>query len=142
MPELGAAKEPQKPQKIISRTEKENKRRYAAPNTREEALQLGHILRFTYNEIQWYLMRVFDCEDGLRMNHSVDLIEAYGFLTGASCLHIAQLRQQYMEQSASIEKRDDPDRSGNWTQRTGSELLENIDAWKLHPEEMDGKILQ
>lgn len=141
MPELGAVKEPQKLQKIISGIEKENKRRYAAQITREEALQLGHILRFTFHEMQWYLMRVFDCEDGLRMNHSVDLIEAYGFLTGASCLHVAQLRRQYLEQSASIEKRDDWERSGNWTQRTGSELLENIENWKLHPEEMDAKFL-
>lgn len=141
MPELGAAKEPQKLQKIISSIEKENKRRYAAHITREEALQLGHILRFTFHEMQWYLMRVFDCEDGLRMNHSVDLIEAYGLLTGASCLHVARLRLQYMEQSAHIEKRDDPDRSRNWTRRTGSELLENIETWKLHPEEMDVKFL-
>lgn len=142
MQELGAAKEPQKLQKIISGIEKENKRRYAAQITREEALQLGHILRFTFHEMQWYLMRVFDCEDGLRMNHSVDLIEAYGFLTGASCLHVAKLRRQYLEQSASIEKRDDLDRSRNWTQRTGSELLENLENWKLHPEEMDVKFLE
>lgn len=122
--------------------QKENKRRYSTRITREEAFQLGHILRFTLNEMQWYLMRVLDCEDGLRMNHSVDLIEAYGFLTGASCLHVAQLRRQYKEQSASIGKRDDWDRSRNWTQRTGSELLENLENWKLHPEEMDVKFLE
>lgn len=129
------------PSKSLASIQKESKRRYSTHITREEALQLGHILRFTFNEMQWYLMRVFDCEDGLRMNHSVDLMEAYGFLTGASCLHVAQLRRQYLEQSASIEKRDDLDRSRNWTQRTGSELLENIENWKLHPEEMDAKFL-
>lgn len=128
--------------KSLASIQKENKRRYSTRITREEALQLGHILRFTFHEMQWYLMRVFDCEDGLRMNHSVDLIEAYGFLTGASCLHVAQLRRQYKEQSASIEKRDDLDRSRNWTQRTGSELLENLEDWKLHPEEMDVKFLE
>lgn len=141
MLEHDAVKDPHKLQKIISRIEKENKRRYTAHITREEAFQLGHILRFTFNEMQWYLMRVFDCEDGLRMNHSVDLIETYGLLTGASCLHVTQLRRQYMEQSASIEKRDDLDRSRNWTQRTGSELLENIENWKLHSEEMDRNFL-
>lgn len=128
--------------KSLASIQKENKRRYSTRITREEAFQLGHILRFTLNEMQWYLMRVLDCEDGLRMNHSVDLIEAYGFLTGASCLHVAQLRRQYKEQSASIEKRDDWDRSRNWTQRTGSELLENLEDWKLHPEEMDKKFLE
>lgn len=142
MLEHDAVKDPTKLQKIISGIVKENKRRYTAHITREEALQLGHILRFTFNEMQWYLMRVFDCEDGLRMNHSVDLIETYGFLTDASCLHVAKLRWQYLEQSASIEKRDDLDRSRNWTQRTGSELLEKTEDWKLRPEEMDEKFLE
>ena len=51
------------------------------PLTREEALQLGHSLQLTLEEMEWFLLRVFIVAGGFRYNVSDDLIEAYGFMT-------------------------------------------------------------
>ena len=136
-----AAGDPNKLKKHLARIEKENKKRYQNAFTREEALQMGHILRFTILEMQWYLLRAFDVGDGLRMNRSGDLIEAYCFLTGGSCLLAEDLRQQYAQRSQGIEKRDDPARSQNWTQQASDGLLERVEAWKHHPEQRDSRFL-
>lgn len=135
------AEDPKKLKKHLSRMEKENKKRYQSAFTREEALQLGHILRFTLAQMQWYLLRVFDVGDGLRMNHSQDLIEAYCFLTGGSCLRAETLRQQYRLRSQGIEKRDDSARSRNWTQQASDGLLERLEEWKHYPERQDSSFL-
>jgi len=132
---------PRRLEKAKAKIAKENAKRFGTIFTREEALQLGHILKFTLAEMQTYLMRVFDVDDGLRMNHSADLIEAYGFKIGASCLRVAQLKQKYQEISSGIEKKDDFDRSKNWTQRTSGELLENIESWMRYPDSMDDNFL-
>lgn len=85
---------PKKFQQQTARIEKENRERYGSGITREEVFQLGHILHFTLEEMQRYLLRVFDVDDGFRMNRSADLIEAYCFLTDASCHRAARLREQ------------------------------------------------
>ena len=118
------------------------KKQYSTAFTREEALQLGHILHFTLEEMQWYLMRVFDLQDAsLRMNRSSDLIETYGFLTDASCHHVELLKEEYNNKAATIKKQIDDDRSQNWTKATGSGLLERVDSWKLYPDTMDENFL-
>lgn len=52
--------------------------------SREEAFILGHILQFSLEDMEWFLLRVCDVEGGFRYNSSNDLIEAYGFLTQLS----------------------------------------------------------
>ena len=133
--------DPRKLKKQLDKIEKDSKKRYRAPITREEALQLGHILNFSLSEMQWYLLRVVDIGEGLRMNRSEDLIEAYCFLTGSSCLHAQTLRQEYARLSQGIEKRDDDARSRNWTQQTAGGLLEQLEEWKLYPEKQDRNFL-
>lgn len=133
--------DPKKLKKHLTRIEKENKKRYQAAFTREEALQLGHILRFTLTEMQWYLLRVFDVGDGLRLNRSGDLIEAYCFLTGGSCFLAETLKQEYSRRSQGIEKRDDARRARNWTRQLTGGLLEQIEQWKLYPEDRDAHFL-
>lgn len=136
-----ASQDPKQYKKHITHIEKENKKQYSTSFSREEALQLGHILQFSLEEMQWYLMRVFDIEDGLRMNHSSDLIEAYCFLTKASCRRAESLKKQYLDKTHDIQKRDDEERSRNWTRQTASDLLERIESWKLYPETMDDNFL-
>lgn len=133
--------DPRRRKKAVAGIEKENHKRFAAAFTREEALQLGHILGFTLEEMQWYLMRVFDMDDGLRMNRSADLAEAYGFLTGADCRRAAELRARCREILAGVEKNDDERRAENWTRRTTGELLKYAEEWRLRPEEMDEHFL-
>lgn len=134
--------DPKQLKKHLTRIKKENKIRYGTRLTREEAFQLGHILKFTLKEAQWYLMRVFDVEyAGFRMNRSSDVIEAYCFLTDASCFKAEELKEKYREKTSEIEKRDDPERSRNWTRQTEGGLLENVESWKLRPDTMDEKFL-
>lgn len=133
--------DPRKYQKHVLRLEKENKKRFGTRLTREEALQLGHILRFTRMEMEWFLLRVFDVEDGLRMNRASDLIEAFCFETGATCDRTARLKEEYARRSAGIEKRDDAARNDNWTRQTAGALLERIKSWEQYPETLDEKFL-
>lgn len=132
---------PKQLEKHLSRIEKECKKRYSTSFTREEAFQLGHILRFTLEEMQHYLMRVFDLEEGFRMNRASDLIEAYCFLTEASCRRADTLKTQYREKTRDIGKQDDVQRSQNWTRQTTGGFLERIEAWKQYPETMDENFL-
>ncbi len=55
---------------------------YKTRLTRQEALDLGHALGFTLDEMQQFLLRVFDTDDCLRYTRADDMIEAYCFLTG------------------------------------------------------------
>ncbi|MCD8369396.1 MAG: hypothetical protein LUC94_03490 [Clostridiales bacterium] len=70
--------------------------------SRNEALNLGHSLCLSLNEMQWFLLRVFDYEDGFRFLVSDDLIEAYGFLTGASSQSVSRLKLNYHALAAHI----------------------------------------
>lgn len=63
--------------------------------SREEALKLGHMLGFSQEEITWFLLRVFDFEDGFRYRMSGDLIEAYCFLKKKNWRTAERLKQEY-----------------------------------------------
>lgn len=60
--------------------------------TRDEAFALGHTLGFSLAEMQWFLLRTLDTEDGLRYHASCDLIETFGFVTGMGEKSVAALR--------------------------------------------------
>lgn len=127
---------------------KENKSKYKNRLTREEALRLGHILNFSLEEMQWYLLRIFDVEEYLQFNKSSDLIEAYGFLTGASWQHVQELKEQYEDpdRDDSQTKAADPDqnfdRDHNWTQDISNTLPAKVEIWSLYPDTMDKQFLK
>ena len=85
--------------------------------SREEAFQLGHILGFTMEEMSWFLLRVFDFEDGFRYNSSGDLIEAYTFLTDGSWKDAEILKQAYAAASALVPKAETEGRDADWQRR-------------------------
>lgn len=120
---------------------KENKAKYKYRLTREEALLLGHILGFSLTEMQWYLLRVFDVAEGFRINESNDLIEAYGFLTGASWQHVQELKEQYARVSENIDKQDLPERDHNWTKDVSDTLLNEVENWMRYPDTMDAQFI-
>ena len=97
--------------------------------TREEAFQLGHMLRFSLEEMEWFLLRVFQADAGFRYNISDDLIEAYGFLTDASAREVLELRQEYRIRYDCVQKVTCSEEEANWTRDTGVSLPGLIQYW-------------
>lgn len=119
---------------------KEN-RNYKALLTKEEAFRLGHILDFSLPEMQWFLLRTFDIAEGFRFNQSNDLIEAYGFLTGASWQHVQSIKNRYSAVRASMENECDVPAIRGCTKDISDSLLGEIETWKLHPDSTDTQFL-
>ena len=116
-------------------------KKYKAPLTREEAFQLGHILDFSLEEMQWFMLRVFDSADGFRFNQSDDLIEAYGFLTGASWQHVQQLKELYEESCSQIKKDKTIIADNGWTKDVSDTLFGQVERWKRYSETKDEHFL-
>lgn len=134
--------DPRKFKKAVAEIVKQNKKLYSTKFSREEAFQLGHILRFSPEELNWFLMRLFQVEEtGFRLNHSTDLIEVYTLRTNATLQRTEQLKAVYADLSSGIEKKDDLARAQNWTATTHSELLQNIERWERNPDSMDEKFM-
>lgn len=131
-------KDPKEFRKIQSKIKKESKTFLS----REEAFKLGHILGFSLEEMVWFLLRVFDFEDGFRYNISNDLIEAYGFLTKASWKKVSEIKQCYSDLSRNIIKAGINEKSTDWTLIVGTSLRELVEKWMAEPELMDKKFLE
>ena len=129
----------QKARKTIA---KENKQAYKSLISRREALLLGHVLDFSLEEMSWFLLRVLDTEDSFSFNRSEDIIEAYGFLTGASWQHVQHLKEQVSTCCSGISKIDNDLRNNNWTRAAAFSLTENVSRWKYHPDSMDRNFLE
>lgn len=127
---------------VLSDIAKKNKAAYKEHLTREEAFRLGHSLGFTLEEAQWYLLRVFDVENGFRFNISHDLIEAYGFLTNASWQRVQKLHKEYEERSAGIEKKESADRHNEWTKNISNTLPGRVEEWERYPETKNEKFIE
>lgn len=110
--------------------------------TRKEALRLGHVLRFSLEEMSWFLLRTFDFEEGFRYYVSGDLIEAYGFKTGASWQKVEELKAKYVEQTKNLVKADVEGRAADWTQKTGDSLMELIGQWSEEPKERENRFME
>lgn len=63
--------------------------------SRNELLELGHILNFSLDEMNAFLLRALDFEDGFFFNRSADLIEAYVFLTHGSVESANKFKEEY-----------------------------------------------
>lgn len=120
---------------------KENKTLYKNLISRSEALLLGHVLNLTLEEMQWYMLRVLNTGDAFRLNQSEDVIEVYGFMTGASQHHVQLLKEQYGKRSSHIAKADNPERSRQWTRQLSDGLAEKVGQWRYHPGTMDSAFL-
>ena len=105
--------------------------------SREEALKLGHMLGLTLNEMEWFLLRVFDFEDGFRYNSSSDLIEAYVFLSGGSWQKAEEIKRKFVKSTKTIDELDESDRITDWTQNAGSSLDDMVKKWSLRPDEQE-----
>lgn len=104
-------------------------------------MKLGHILGFTLDEMSWFLLRVFDFEDGFRYNSSGDLIEAYGFITGTSWQHVETIKEKYKKLTQNILKSGVLEREADWTQSAGDSLKGKVEKWSVRPEEQEEQFM-
>lgn len=121
----------------MKKMQKENQRKYKTILTKEETLQLGHILHFSLEEVQWYMLRVLDYQGGFRYNQAEDLIEEYCFLTQRNWRKAQELKDEYGEKSSSIEKLSDysPDRPV--TADASEDLANMISVWQEEKDNAD-----
>lgn len=75
--------------------------------SRNELLELGHTLDFSLDEMNAFLLRTLDFEDGFFFRRSADLIEAYTFLTHSSAQSAERLKKEYT-QRAEVYRRMHP----------------------------------
>ena len=113
---------------------------YKTRLTRQEALDLGHVLGFSLKEMQEFLLRVFDTDECFRFTRSDDLIEAYGFLVGADIGSVSGLKEEYREKTANIEK-DITARQNGWTTLSPSVLDNKADEWLHRPDDRDEQFM-
>lgn len=110
---------------------------------RKDTIQLGHMLNFTIEEMQFFLARVFDSVGGsFRANRSNDLIDYYGFLCRATPSHIQILKERYFNEAKNISKEDSLERNINWTQEVAGQMLDQFDEWKSRPQSMDDQFME
>ncbi len=106
------------------------KKEASQPLSRQEAMRLGHILSFSLGEMSWFLLRVFEFEDGFRYNRSEDLIEAYGFLAHKSWRDVERLKQEFAAARPPRKKGAEAEsRPAGWTQAAEDSLPRLVELW-------------
>lgn len=103
--------------------------------TRDEAFALGHTLGFSLAEMQWFLLRTLDTEDGLRYHASCDLIETFGFVTGMGEKSVAALKARCARMLAGIPKAECDGCEGDWTRAAGASLPQIAASWPVEERE-------
>ena len=103
--------------------------------TRAEAFALGHTLGFSLAEMQWFLLRTLDTEDGLRYHDSGDLVETFGFVTGMGEKSVAALKARCARMLADIPKAKCDGREGDWTRAAGASLPQMAASWPVEERE-------
>lgn len=98
--------------------------------TREEAFQLGHSLQFTIDEMNWFLLRVFEIEGGFRHKSSNDLIEAYAFLRFLSVVQTDNLKKKYYTKRTSTADASPDESEADWTLNIGDSLQGLVSKWE------------
>lgn len=97
--------------------------------TREEAMRLLHDLGVSLEEASWFLLRVFDFDDGFCYNRSGDLIDAYCFLTNGSARRAQELSAQYEARTQGTEKSAQEEKQADWTRGASESLPDLCCAW-------------
>lgn len=108
--------------------------------TRQEAFQLGHTLQFSLQEMEWFLLRVFDVENSFSYNTSNDLIEAYGFLSGISSKAVLRLKDNFAKAYGDTPKADAEEKNGDWTKDVGGSLPEKVRTWSIYDRDNQDKL--
>lgn len=132
---------PKKKEKARSNYQKKNRRIFKTMLTREEALRMGHILNFSLEEMQWFMLHTLDVEEGFQMTKADDLIEVFCFRTNASWKITKALKEEYAKLPACEDKLDETVRNDHWTQKTTNDLFEKIESWKYRPETQNTNFL-
>lgn len=101
--------------------------------TREEAIELGHLLGFSLEEISWYLLRVFDCEESLQVTSSNDVIDAFGFCAPIGLKMVNEIKKNFGEKR--FEEKDVSYREGNWTKIITESFPSMVEKWMGDGEE-------
>lgn len=110
--------------------------------SRSEAMKLGHILGFNVQQMQWFLLRVFENGGGFALNSSEDLIDIYGFYCEHDVQHVEKLKEKYAQTVSCINKKDVVDiREENWTLSLEETLGDKINAWKENNQDSDESFL-
>lgn len=109
--------------------------------TLEESFRLGHILGFSLQQMDQFLMRTSNDSDGFRFNMAEDVIEAYGFLNGYGWRKTASLKDTYQAflESEGFVPAEFRDRENDWTQDVGATFPEMVRGWPA--EERDERFL-
>lgn len=97
--------------------------------SREEAFILGHILRFSLEDMEWFLLRVCDVEGGFRYNKSNDLIEAYGFLSDLSWKKVEEIKEEYISHYGDINNKSIDEKENDWTRGVEGSLPMQVRLW-------------
>ena len=100
--------------------------------TREEAFQLGHYLDFSVQEMQWFLLRIFEVDESIRPNSSNDLIDMYGFYRHRTNEQVERIKDTYNKRKTEA-NRDrlvvEDNRPVNWTATLEKTLEERVREW-------------
>lgn len=99
--------------------------------SRQEAMELGHILGFNVFQMQWFLLRVFENGAGIKLNSSSDLIDVYGFYCEYSVQKVREIKEKYLKEALCIEKEAITDfREQNWTVSLDETLADKVKEWE------------
>ena len=102
---------------------------------RDEALELGHRLGFSPEEMQRFLLRSLDYEDGFRWNRSEDLVHVFGFLNDSGPGAVAELKAEYDSRAAHIPKSGLEGKKADWTRDVSKSLPEEYAHWPFGKKE-------
>lgn len=113
--------------------------------SRSDILKLGHILNFSVDEMEWFMLRTLDFDEKFFYNRSADLIEVYTFLTHGSAESAKELKEKYaakLAESAHGEQSEPvvPPQEENHTKSLKNELSQMVPKWSV--EEREEKFLE
>lgn len=111
--------------------------------SRQEAFALAHVLGFSAEELQWFLLRICDIEDGINFKSSHDLIDLYCLAMSKGYAFAESMKQKYEERYGDIDKapNDQDLYQEDFTAELEFTFLDMVYEWKQHPEDADSKFM-
>lgn len=109
---------------------------------RENAIKLGHVLGFSVSEMNWFLLRVFQTDNGLTFRSSDDLIDYYCFETKKNYTSASKLKREYARRTKAIEIKETNEYNQNWTKNQRENFPEKIREWTAMGTQADELFLQ
>lgn len=128
--------------KAEKQIQKQNTLLFKNSFSRDDAFLLGHILGFTLTEMEFFLLRSLDEEEGIHFRSSNDLIECFGFLAGYSGYHVETLKQNYAALYGSVPKADNAAMPLGITRDISDNLPALVEDWQRHPEQMEANFMK